>query len=131
MICQYRVLAERGIPCVLRTAKDLVDELRKAETPAIEPGQTPFESPVLKLVNLAPGGHLFIDDIEKIGVRSGFRSESIWHMLDTMKRRQIGLTFTSNLPMNLPGEKMSLRTELTDQVVSRLDVLCPNTIDLG
>lgn len=130
MICQYRKMAEQGIPCELRTAKDLVDELRKAETPAIEPGTTSFESPILKLVNLSPTGHLFIDDIEKAGVRSGFRSESLWHLFDTMKRRQIGLTFTSNLPMDLPGKKC-LSTELTDQVVSRLDVLCPDTIDLG
>lgn len=130
MICQYRRMAEEGIPCVLRTAKDLVDELRKAETPAIEVGSTPFDSPVLKLVNLSPTGHLFIDDIEKAGIRSGFRAESIWNLFDTMKRRKIGLTFTSNMPMKHPS-RPCLVSEMTNEVVSRLDQLCPDTIDLG
>jgi DNA replication protein DnaC len=131
LVCQYRRLAEQGVRCEIRTARDLVKELQLAEAPA-EVGKTAFESPILKLVNLSPSGHLFIDDIEKAGVRSGFRAESLFHLFDTIKRRQIGLTVTTNLPMQAAkkGEK-DLKTEMTDQVVSRLDQICSDIIDLG
>jgi DNA replication protein DnaC len=130
LVCQYRYLAERGIQCELRTAKELISELQAAEAP-VDPGKPAAESPVLKLVNSAPRGHLFIDDIEKAAARSGFRAEALFTLFDTMKRRQIGLTFTSNLAMKDDKHGRDLIHELTNPIVSRLDTLCPDTLNLG
>jgi DNA replication protein DnaC len=129
MICQFRRLAELGIQCEIRTAKELIRELQLADAP-VEVGKTAFESPVLKLANLAPNGHLFIDDIEKAGARSGFRVEALFSLFDTIKRRKIGLTFTSNMPFVKP-KGLSLTTEMSDQIVSRLDAICTKVLDLG
>jgi DNA replication protein DnaC len=131
MICQYRRLAEDGLHCEIRTSHELIDELRKTEVP-VDFGKTAFESPVLKMVNLEPYGHLFIDDIEKAAARSEFRAESLFHLFDTIKRRQIGLTMTSNLRLYSENPKAKdLRKDLTDQVVSRIYQICNNVIDLG
>lgn len=105
-----------------------MEELRKAEAP-IESGKDVLESPILRLVNTAENGHLFIDDIEKAPARSDFRVESLFGILDTMKRRQIGLTVTSNLPL-ISDREDDIRMKLTDQVASRIDQIC-KVIDLG
>jgi DNA replication protein DnaC len=128
LVAQYRYLAEYGERCLLRTARDLMEELRRAEAPT-EPGKPQFESAVLQMVNQAETGHLFVDDIEKAPARSDFRAESLFGLLDTMKRREIRLTYTSNLPL-ISRNGDDLRAKLTDQVVSRLDKLC-QPIDLG
>jgi DNA replication protein DnaC len=64
LIAQYPHLAMAGERCILRSARDLLEELRKAEAPPDQHGIV-FETPVLQMVNLASAGHLFIDDIEK------------------------------------------------------------------
>ncbi len=94
-----------------------MEELRKAEVPADQHGNV-FESPVLQMVNLAPAGHLFIDDIEKARARSEFRAEMIFDLLDTIKRRQLGITVTSNLPLR------DLAPKLGDAATARLHRLC-------
>jgi DNA replication protein DnaC len=117
MIAQYRHLALAGGRCILRSARDLMEELRKAEAPA-DSNREVFESPVLQMVNLAPAGHLFIDDIEKAGARSEFRAEMIFDLLDTIKRRQLGITVTSNLPLQ------DLAPKIGDAATARLHRLC-------
>jgi DNA replication protein DnaC len=98
MIAQYQHLALAGERCLLRSARDLMEEFRKAEAPPDREGKQ-YESPVLQLINLAPAGHLFVDDIEKASARSEFRAEMIFDLLDTIKRRQLGITVMSNLPL--------------------------------
>jgi DNA replication protein DnaC len=122
MIAQYKHLALAGEKCVLRSARDLSDELRKAEASA-EPGKE-FVSSVLQLVNLSESGHLFIDDIDKAPARTGFRVEILFDLFDTIKRRQLGLTVTSNLPLIAKDGKKDLRAVLSDEVVSRLYRIC-------
>ena len=97
LICQYRQLALAGQKCILRCARDLVDELRRSEVPATKDADV-VPSPVLQMVNLADAGHLFIDDIEKVA-NTDFRMAMLWNILDTIKRRQLSLTVSSNLPM--------------------------------
>lgn len=121
LIAQYRALAIAGQRCVLRTARGLIEELRKTEVPA--DGKQPEESPVLQLVNLSTDGHLFIDDIDKAPARSGFRLEMLFDLFDTIKRRQLALTVTSNMPMFAKDGK-DLRSILGDPVVSRLHTIC-------
>jgi DNA replication protein DnaC len=120
MIAQYRYLALRGSTCILRSSKQLMDELRKAEMQA-GPGQEPFESPVWKLVNES-SGHLFVDDIEKAPARSDFRAEALFDLLDTIKRRQLAITVTSNL--DLPA----LTKLMGDAAVARLDRICTRIV---
>ncbi len=101
-----------------------MEELRKAEAPADQHGNV-FESPVLQIVNLARAGHLFIDDIEKAPARSEFRIEMLFDLFDTIKRRQLGLTVTSNRSMiSKDPKKPDLRQALGDEVVSRLHRIC-------
>lgn len=116
MIAQYRHLALQGSTCILRSSKQLMDELRRAEMQA-GPGQEPFESSVWKLVNES-SGHLFVDDIEKAPARSDFRAEALFDLLDTIKRRQLAITVTSNL--DLPA----LTKLMGDAAVARLDRIC-------
>jgi DNA replication protein DnaC len=124
MVAQYRHLALAGEKCILRSARDLMEELRKAEAPP-DPHSNVFESQVLQMVNLAPSGHLFIDDIDKAPARSQFRTEMLFDIFDTIKRRQQGLTITTNLPMmKKEKDKKDLRDVLGDEVVSRLYRLC-------
>lgn len=132
MIAQYRYMAMRGSKCLLRSARELMEELRKAEV-APDTGHEPAESPVLKMINVANSGHLFIDDIDKAPARSSFRVETLFDLFDTIKRRQIGLTVTSNLPLWRKKEEkfkdpkkplQDLRDLLTEQVVSRLYAVC-------
>lgn len=123
MLAQYCSMALTGGNCLLRSAKDLMDELQKA-TMMPSAGQEPFESPVLQLVNFSKSGHLFIDDIEKAPARSDFRAESLLDVVDKIKRRQLGITITSNLPLIGPDRSKDLRSVLGDAVVARLDKIC-------
>ncbi len=130
LVAQYRQLIMQGARCELRSARDLMEELRKAETPAQNDKEV-FESPVLQLVNLSEAGHLFIDDIEKAPNQTNFRAEMIFDLLDTIQRRQLAITVTSNLPMIIKDEvkkkdtkKRDLRDVLGDAAVSRLYHLC-------
>lgn len=117
MIAQYRFLVLAGETCILRSARDLMEELRKAEAP-VESEKEVIPSLVFQLVNFAPSGHLFIDDIEKAPARSGFREEMIFDLIDTIKRRQLGLTVTSNQPLR------GLAQKLGDAATARLYRIC-------
>lgn len=117
LIAQYRYQALAGRNCILRSSKQLMDELRKAEITPPD-GEQPFESPVLQMVNLAPAGHLFWDDIEKAAARSEFRAEAVFDLLDTICRRQLGLTVTSNVGLAQLAQTMG------SPVISRLDRIC-------
>jgi DNA replication protein DnaC len=123
MVAQYRHLALAGEGCLLRTARGLIEELRKHDTPP--ENEKEFISPVLQMVNLSDAGHLFIDDIDKAPARSGFRLEMLFDLFDTIKRRQLGLTVTSNLPLiSKDARKQDLRAVLSEPVASRLYRIC-------
>ena len=117
MIAQYKHLALARENCVLRSSRQLMEELRKAEAVPAN-GQEPFESPVLQMVNLAKTGHLFWDDMEKAAARLEFRAEMVFDLLDTIKRRQLSITVTSNVAL------CDLTRTLGDAAVARLDRRC-------
>jgi len=117
MIAQYRHLALGGETCILRSARDLMEELRKAEMPA-DSNREVFESPVLQMVNFSAAGHLFVDDFEKAPARSGFREEAVFDLLDTIKRRQLGLTVTSNLSL------ADMSGKIGEAAAARLFAIC-------
>ena len=117
LIAQYQRLALAGVPCMLRSSRQLADEMRKAEM-APPAGEEPYESPVLRMMENQAHAHVFIDDIEKTPARTDFRAEAAFHWLDTLKRRQHGLTITSNLPLE------KLTDYLGDAAVARIMRLC-------
>jgi DNA replication protein DnaC len=124
LVAQYRWMLDRKMRCILVTAQDLMEDLRKTEmTP--NDGQPPYESPILRMVEHPDGGHLFIDDIDKAPVRSGFRAEALFALLDQIKRRQLGLSVTSNLPLTSEEESVeTIESKLTSQAVSRIHQIC-------
>jgi hypothetical protein len=80
------------------------------------------------MANLSQSGHLFIDDIDKAPARTGFRVEMLFDLFDTIKRRQLGLTVTSNLPLISKDKKPDLRSVLSEPVVSRLYQICTEVV---
>jgi DNA replication protein DnaC len=98
MVAQYQHLALAGTPCLLRSSRQLADEMRRAEiTPSS--GEEPYESPVLQMLMKPKHCHLFVDDLEKTPARTDFRAEATFYWLDTLKRHCHGLTVTSNRPL--------------------------------
>lgn len=114
LVAQYRHAALTGAPCALRSSKQLVDELRKAE---MDPE---YASPVLRGVNLGERFHLFWDDMDKAPARTEFRQEAVWDLLDTIARRNLRLSVTSNLSF----DKLAPSGTATHPIVSRLDRIC-------
>jgi DNA replication protein DnaC len=135
MIAQYKALVEKGVPCVLRCARDLIEELQAVEM-SDRPDAERKESEILKLVNTSENGHLFIDDIEKCVLSSNFRGEIIFDLLDTIARRQLKITVTSNIPLFIKDEikakdkkKQDLRDRMDKSAVARLFSIC-KTLEL-
>jgi DNA replication protein DnaC len=118
LIAQYRHMALAGIPCILRSSRQLMEELRKAEAPKQQNDPNEYVSQVWLMANTAPAGHLFWDDVEKAAARSEFRAEAVFDLLDTLKRRQLGITVTSNLSL------AELTGVLGDAAVARIDRMC-------
>jgi DNA replication protein DnaC len=121
LVAQYRFQALAGRKCLLRTAHNLAEELRRADITANE--KDPDISEVMQLANLSKDGHLFVDDFEKIR-NTDFRMEMLWNLLDTITRRQLRLTVTSNLPMISQDGKPDLKGKLGSAIISRLDQIC-------
>jgi DNA replication protein DnaC len=117
MIAQYRAVALAGIPCLLRSSRQLADEMRKAEM-SPPPGMEPCESPVIRMLSGSRHCHLFVDDIEKTPARTDFRAEAAFHWLDLVKRHMHGLTMTGNLALQ------ALTSVIGDAAVARIDQIC-------
>lgn len=64
------------------------------------------------------------DELAKAPARSGFRMEMLFDLFDTIKRRQLGLTVTSNLPLISKDGKPDLLGVMGESVVSRLYRIC-------
>jgi len=123
LLAQYRAMCLADIPCQLRTARQLITQLTQAELPKERDRET-YTCRVIQMVQDANQAHLFIDDIDKAAARTDFRAEVLFDLLDTIKRRQLGISITGNLPMIDRNGGKDLRQVLTNQVVSRLFKLC-------
>jgi hypothetical protein len=82
------VLAGRTC-CHVRTTRELVEELRRAEL------YDGFISPVIAAASGPESYHLFWDDIDKLKL-TDFRTEVLFDLVDTLYRRKLGLTVTGN-----------------------------------
>lgn len=86
---QYVRLLETDRPTLFFSMAELMAELRTAET------RSDYVCIVRDRVRYAEKFHLFIDDIDKFKV-TDFKFEVMFDLIDTIYKRNLGLTVTSN-----------------------------------
>ena len=114
LYAQYREMVLDGkTRCHVRTTRDLVEELRRAEF------DSGFVSPVLAAASKTESYHLFWDDIDKLKT-TDFKTEVLFDLVDNLYRQKHGLTITSNYSMRdlIEQERMH------PAIVRRLDDTC-------
>jgi DNA replication protein DnaC len=114
LYAQYRQVALDGkIRCHVRTTRDLVEELRRAEL------NEDFVSPVMAAAPRPGRYHFFWDDIDKLKP-TDFKTEVLFDLVDTLYRQKHGLTVTGNYSMRdlIEQERMH------PAIVRRLDDMC-------
>jgi DNA replication protein DnaC len=111
---QYREMVLAGkTRCHVRTTRELVDELRRAEF------DENFISPVIVAASKPGSYHLFWDDIDKLKP-TYFKTEVLFDLVDTLYRQKHGLSVTSNYFMR----DLIERERLHPAIVRRLDDMC-------
>ena len=81
LYAQYREMVISGnVGCHVRTARDLVEELRRAEF------DEDFVSPVLAAASRHEPYHLFWDDIDKLKM-TDFKTEVLFDLVDSLIAR--------------------------------------------
>ena len=108
----------QSIVTFFRTAAQLVDELYDH---FLQERQSHGESPIMLSLKRRDPMHLFIDDIDKMNlVRTDFRKETIFTLIDSFYRNQFGLSMTTNKTLD------QLRKEdlLDSAVVRRIEDMC-------
>jgi DNA replication protein DnaC len=114
LYAQYRqMVLSWQTRCHVRTTRDLVEELRRAE---FDDG---FVSPVIMAASKSDPFHFFWDDIDKLKP-TDFRTEVLFDLVDSLYRRNHGLTVTSNYLMR----DLVDRDRLHPAIVRRLDDIC-------
>lgn len=125
LVAQYRYVRKKGIPAQIRTSRQLVEELRQAEV-GDEDKRKP--SVVMELATTAPKFHLFWDDCEKAAARTDFRQEALFELIDTIRRRGLGISLTSNCPIVDSSANYQnptdLRFKLSSPIAARLHGMC-------
>lgn len=109
---QYRALIEGGQSCAFRSMGELLREL----TDAVVRDET---STVIQSARYAESFHLFIDDIDKFK-STEFKHEALFDLLDTLYKRKLGLTITSNYGLGLLVEMERVHPA----IVRRIDDMC-------
>jgi len=126
LVAQYRFLMKKGVPCQFRTSRQLVDELKEAESKDGRP------SIVMELASKSQKFHFFWDDCEKAALRTDFRMESLFELVDAIRRRNLGISLTSNLPLvdqtASPANPTDLRFKLSNPIVARLHGMCQSIL---
>ncbi len=114
LYAQYREMVFAGkTRCHVRTTRDLVEELRRAEF------DEDFVSPVMAAASRSAPYHLFWDDVDKLKP-TDFKTEVLFDLVDTLYRQNHGLTLTSNFSMH----DLIDRERLHHAIVRRLDDMC-------
>ena len=114
LYAQYRELVSAGqVRCHVRTTRELVEELRRAEF------DEDFVSPVIAASSRCAPYHLFWDDIDKLKM-TDFKTEVLFDLVDSLYRHKHGLTVTGNYSMRdlVEHERMH------PAIVRRLDDMC-------
>ncbi len=113
LYAQYRQLALAGVPCNVRTADELLDEIQRMEL------DEDFLSPVFARIRAGSRYHLFWDDADKFKI-SDFRAQALHELIDAIYRKCLSLTITSNFSLNELGEL----EKLPPSVIRRIDGMC-------
>lgn len=117
---QYKKLIEAGRPSLFMTMTELLRELRRAELSLGPNSADPdFFCEVLERVRRAEGFHLFLDDVDKFAA-SDFKFQALFDVVDTIYKRQLGLTITSNLSLS----ELARDEILHPAIVARIDAIC-------
>jgi DNA replication protein DnaC len=110
---QYRQLVHIERPCLMFTMAELIAELRKAEM------DFNYYSIVRHRVRYEEQFHLFIDDIDKFKP-TDFKSEVLFDLIDTIYKRKLGLTITSNCSL----KDLAYDGIVHPSIVRRIDDIC-------
>lgn len=114
LYAQYRQMVLAGKTRYhVRTTRELVEDLRQAEF------DDSFVSPIISAASSSDPYHFFWDDIDKLKP-TDFRTEVLFNLVDSLYRRNYGLTVTSNYSMRDLVE----RERLHPAIVRRLDDMC-------
>jgi DNA replication protein DnaC len=110
---QYKKLIEIERPCMFLSMAELIAELRRAEM------DFDYFCTVRQRVRYTERFHLFVDDIDKYK-STDFKFEVLFDLFDTIYKRQLGLTVTSNCSLR---ELVSSQT-VHASIVRRIDDTC-------
>lgn len=110
---QYVKLVQIERPCVLLGMAELLSELRRAELDA------DYFCLVRHRARYADRFHLLIDDIDKFKV-TDFKFEVLFDLFDTIYKRKLGLTVTSNYSLR----ELATSGALHPSIVRRIDDSC-------
>lgn len=113
LTAQYVQIVYIEQPCLMLTMAELVMELRKAE---LEPD---YYCTVRERARHAERFHLFVDDIDKFKV-TDFKFEVLFDLFDTMYKRNLGLTLTSNFSLR----ELVVSDRLHGSIVRRIEDVC-------
>lgn len=110
---QYVRLVQAEKPCLFLGMSELISELRQAEM------DVDFFCLVRHRVRYAEDFHLFIDDIDKFKV-TDFKFEVLFDLFDTIYKRKLGLTVTSNYSLR----ELGYRELVHPSIIRRIDDTC-------
>jgi DNA replication protein DnaC len=107
---QYKRLIEIERPCLFLSMGELLAELRKSEM------DSEYFCLVRQRARYTERFHLFVDDIDKFKATE-FKTEVLFDLFDTIYKRKLGLTITSNCTLS------DLRI-IHPGIVRRIDDIC-------
>lgn len=110
---QYVKLIQIERPCMFLCMAELISELRRSE---MDPD---YFCTVRMRARYAEQFHLFIDDIDKFKA-TDFKFEVLFDLFDTLYRRKLGLTATSNYSLR----ELATTQTLHPAIVRRIDDTC-------
>lgn len=110
---QYKHLIEIERPSLFVTMGELLSELRRKET------DPEYFCIVRERVRFSETFHLIIDDIDKFKA-TDFKFEVLFDLIDTIYKRNLGLTITSNYSLR----ELSVSGLVHPSIVRRIDDIC-------
>jgi DNA replication protein DnaC len=114
LYAQYRALVLSGkIRCHVRTTRELVEELRRAEL------NDSHDSPVIASASNSTPYHIFWDDIDKLKL-TDFKTEVLFNLVDSLYSQKHGLTVTGNYSMR----ELIEHERMHPAIVRRLNDMC-------
>lgn len=111
---QYIQLVRIEQPCMFLTMGELINELRRAELE-----QDTYYCQVREKCRYADRFHLFIDDLDKFKP-TDFKAEALFDLIDTVYKRNLMLTITSNYSLS----ELSAIQSIHPSVLRRIDDIC-------